>query len=156
MELGAIGELVGGVAVIASLLFVGLQLRQSNALSRADTFHRMNSQFTTVFSQLSSDAELAEIYQRALDHEELSPVHAVRFTAYVATFMAFLEDLHVQSKKQLFDVQLPDDDAIVSVGPYVRKLFQAEPAMRWWREDARYLFSLSFYSEISALLSEAS
>ena len=29
MELGAIGELVGGVAVIASLIFVGLQVRQN-------------------------------------------------------------------------------------------------------------------------------
>ncbi|NIU06744.1 MAG: hypothetical protein GWO40_21170 [Gammaproteobacteria bacterium] len=30
MELGAIGELVGGVAVIASLLFVGIQIRRGN------------------------------------------------------------------------------------------------------------------------------
>ena len=30
MELGAIGELVGGVAVVASLIFVGVQVRQSN------------------------------------------------------------------------------------------------------------------------------
>ena len=28
MELGAIGELVGGAAVVASLLFVGFQVRQ--------------------------------------------------------------------------------------------------------------------------------
>ena len=30
MELGAIGELVGGVAVIASLVFVGMQIRRGN------------------------------------------------------------------------------------------------------------------------------
>ena len=29
MELGAIGELVGGVAVVASLIFVGVQVRQN-------------------------------------------------------------------------------------------------------------------------------
>jgi hypothetical protein len=34
MELGAIGELVGGVAVIASLLYVGLQVRQSTEQAR--------------------------------------------------------------------------------------------------------------------------
>ncbi len=34
MELGAIGDLVGGVAVIASLVFVGLQVRQGNALAQ--------------------------------------------------------------------------------------------------------------------------
>ena len=35
MELGAIGELVGGVAVIASLIYVGLQLRQNTSATRA-------------------------------------------------------------------------------------------------------------------------
>ncbi len=33
MELGAIGELVGCVAVVASLVYVGLQVRQSNRQS---------------------------------------------------------------------------------------------------------------------------
>ncbi len=37
MELGAIGELLGGVAVIASLIFVGPQVRGSNHLARAAT-----------------------------------------------------------------------------------------------------------------------
>ena len=34
MELGAIGELVGGVAVVASLVFVGFQVRQGNGLAK--------------------------------------------------------------------------------------------------------------------------
>ena len=34
LELGAIGELVGGVAVIGSLIFVGFQLRQATAAQR--------------------------------------------------------------------------------------------------------------------------
>ena len=37
LELGAIGELVGALAVVGSLLFVGLQMRQSNRLSRAES-----------------------------------------------------------------------------------------------------------------------
>ena len=35
MELGAIGELVGGVAAIASLIYVGIQVRQSAQATRA-------------------------------------------------------------------------------------------------------------------------
>ena len=35
MELGAIGELVGGVAVIATLVYLAIQVRQSNANTRA-------------------------------------------------------------------------------------------------------------------------
>ena len=36
MELGAIGELVGGVAVIASLLYVGFQVRQSTSVAKGE------------------------------------------------------------------------------------------------------------------------
>ena len=34
MELGAIGELVGGVAVIGSLIYLALQIRQTNDRAR--------------------------------------------------------------------------------------------------------------------------
>ncbi len=37
MELGAIGELVGALAVIGSLVYVGLQIRQSNRLEKAES-----------------------------------------------------------------------------------------------------------------------
>ncbi len=37
MELGAIGELVGGVAVIGSLIFVGLQVRQNTRQMQLQT-----------------------------------------------------------------------------------------------------------------------
>jgi hypothetical protein len=33
LELGAIGELVGGVAVVGSLLFVGVQIRQGTRMT---------------------------------------------------------------------------------------------------------------------------
>ena len=34
LELGAAGELVGGVAVVASLVYVGLQIRHNTAATR--------------------------------------------------------------------------------------------------------------------------
>ena len=36
LELGAIGELVGGVAVLATLLYLALQVRHSNRLAQLD------------------------------------------------------------------------------------------------------------------------
>ena len=47
MELGAIGELVGGVAVIASLIFVGLQVRNSNAINRAESVRSFVRDYNT-------------------------------------------------------------------------------------------------------------
>ena len=46
MELGAIGELVGAVAVIGSLIFVGAQLRQPGG---QDSWQRQRSHMTSSF-----------------------------------------------------------------------------------------------------------
>ena len=68
-ELGAIGELVGGVAVIASLIYVGLQVRQSNNLARGAAeleVGRMNMEYT----RLGAEGDYATIYSRAVIEPE--------------------------------------------------------------------------------------
>ncbi len=78
MELGAIGELVGGVAVIVSLVFVGVQVRHGNRLAQGAAeleMGRMNmdylnagvdGDFAAVFSKcyVTPDEASAEDKQR--------------------------------------------------------------------------------------------
>ena len=80
MELGAIGELVGGVAVIASLIFVGAQVRQNtmslktaNAQSLADTALH----FSTL---LGSNPQVALTFNRGLAGDTLDPGEQAQFT----------------------------------------------------------------------------
>ena len=35
--IGAVGEIIGAIAVVASLVYVGIQVHQSNILSRSQT-----------------------------------------------------------------------------------------------------------------------
>jgi len=44
IELGAIGELVGGVAVIGSLIYVGIQVRHGTAAARSTPIRRRTRQ----------------------------------------------------------------------------------------------------------------
>ena len=53
MELGAIGELVGGVAVIASLVYVGLQVRQNTKAVLAATFQEVSRTSATFSVQMA-------------------------------------------------------------------------------------------------------
>ncbi len=69
MEIGAIGELVGGIAVIASLIYVGLQVRQgtdqvrqSNAIERS----RANREVTRAANEIVlglADADFMATYR---------------------------------------------------------------------------------------------
>ncbi len=72
MELGAIGELVGGVAVIGSLIYVGLQVRQSNQLNRAESVRAYVRDYNALVGKLT-DPEFAELMRKAsVDFNDLS------------------------------------------------------------------------------------
>ncbi len=57
MELGAIGELVGGVAVIASLIYLSLQIRQSNATDNLSATLGLQSSFNEISRLLWEDCD---------------------------------------------------------------------------------------------------
>ena len=58
LELGAIGELVGGVAVVASLIFVGLQVRQGNATDSLSAALGLQSSHNEMVAFLWQDTDL--------------------------------------------------------------------------------------------------
>ncbi len=78
----AIGELVGGVAVIVSLLYLARQIRHSNRIARGES-QRATHDVYTFFSQIL-DEENRRIFVRGLsDYENLSLDERLCFTAIV-------------------------------------------------------------------------
>ena len=72
MELGAIGELVGGIAVVGSLIYVGLQVRQSNQLNRAESVRAYVRDYNALLAKLT-DPDFAELMRKAsVDFNNLS------------------------------------------------------------------------------------
>ncbi len=86
IELGAIGELVGGVAVIASLLYVGLQVRQSNQINRAESVRSFVRDYNTL---LYKALDHSDIWRRGcvdfdgLSGEEQSKLHFLLFSQFM-------------------------------------------------------------------------
>ena len=84
MELGAIGELVGALAVVGSLLFVGLQVRQSNALNRAESIRAFARDYNSFLLQLK-DPDFVDIWRKgttdfeSLSKREQTQLHTVLF-----------------------------------------------------------------------------
>ena len=89
-ELGAIGELVGGIAVVGSLIYVGIQVRQNNRNLAANSAAVMASteiaggeQVLRAQIPVAQTPELAEVLLAgAADYEALSAVDKVRYSAF--------------------------------------------------------------------------
>ena len=68
MELGAIGELVGGVAVIATLVYLAMQVRQSNRQESAQALKECITEFVAAFAEVTSTETAAENFRAGIDH----------------------------------------------------------------------------------------
>ncbi len=61
MSKQALRETIGFLGVVSSLLFVGLELRQNNAIARAQTRQALTSEYREFWTALAFDDRLAEI-----------------------------------------------------------------------------------------------
>ena len=84
--LGAIGDLIGGIAVIGSLVFVGLQVRQGNKISKSESLRGLATETNELFLWMS-DPERARILRRALhDFNALSNNDQTVASSWFSTF----------------------------------------------------------------------
>lgn len=101
-DLGAIGELVGGLAVVLSLVYVAFQVRQNSRQieqnSRhleASMYHSSGQAFAQWWSLLVQDEELTGLWNSGLAGETLSSNEKLRFYGMMSIlFNAFENNFH--------------------------------------------------------------
>ena len=91
-ELGNLGEFFGAIAVIASLAYVALQIRQNTRSLRTASFQAVMQSSTWENRIIAQDPALAELYLRGLNaYDELDSVDAFRFSALMYNFIWHFE-----------------------------------------------------------------
>jgi hypothetical protein len=87
-DLANLGQVIGALAVVISLIYVAYQIRQNTNAVRSATAQAVHEHFSNWYNLVSADAELSRIAASGLrDYASLSEQERVRF---VATFMSFL------------------------------------------------------------------
>jgi len=158
--IGAIGEILGAITVVATLFYLSLQIRQNSAsLNRANEFaqassiHETNAFYSQVFSPVIQDPQMASIYYRALAGEVLDDIEATRFTLFVNNYLIWAEDLYYQQEAQLGFAAIGDSVMLLNtIGPYIRKLLDTASGKLWWETDARHHFSPPFFEVVDRVV----
>ncbi len=152
-ELGSIGELVGGVAVIGSLIYLALQVRQTNdrarqtfELERGQANREMSGHFAEILRDLQ-EPELMTLVQRGMDDwTRLSGPDQGRLYAWVGRF-----HIHALSAFLARDQGLMDEDfANVWTDWYVS--FLKSPGLRNWWEQTRSTHHPGFVDHVESRL----
>ena len=66
-EYALIAEIIGAVAIVCSLIFVGLQIRQNSRISSVNAYQELISQISTMNSLRIQDPGFADLFWR-FDH----------------------------------------------------------------------------------------
>jgi hypothetical protein len=68
-EYALIAEIVGGIAIVLSLIFVGLQIKQNNELSLANSYRELLSDLNEVQSVMMTDENIHRVWLSFLNGE---------------------------------------------------------------------------------------
>jgi len=107
-ELGALGELVGGIAIIISLIYVGIQIRQGASASRAATTQAFSQQYSDL-NQMLVRSDVRDVFARGLiGLDQLRPDEVVGFISVLSAISRTLESFYFQTlngglEKKLFE-----------------------------------------------------
>lgn len=141
---GAIGEIVGALAVVVSLLYLSVQLRNQNRESRAAGMHEIWSGFRDSVSVLG-ESQAATIYTKALAQEELTDSEQMQLLVIIQNILRVFEEAHMQWKQGRLD-----DDVWESMLLQITLVLGSRPFRFVW-ELRKEVFGSSFQEFIENL-----
>ena len=103
---GAIGELVGGVAIIVSLIYVGLQIRQGTSAARAATNQAFSEQYTALLLTLTR-TDVSEVYWKGMPGlENLQGNEMAMYSGFLASIFRTYETFYFEKCEGRFDSKM--------------------------------------------------
>jgi hypothetical protein len=146
-ELANLGEVVGGIAVVASLVYLALQIRQNTRAVRGSTLHFNVELWTNLFLRLADD-EIAQAYVAGMSgRPDIKPLHYTQFFFVCKSMFLALEDQYYQACQGTLDPQI--------YAAYERATSQqmlAFPGFRLWWQQLRTTFSAPFMDRVDGMI----
>jgi hypothetical protein len=137
-----IGQIAAAIAVVASLIYLAIQVRQSNAVSRAQTRQSM--------IQLAREEILSitpEVYM-AFISEEVTDEDKIRLHQWLMAMMRQREYEWLSRRDGVIDQEMVDAYAAV-----IPMLLGPDRARRWWTyHGTEHAFAPGFVSFVNGLL----
>ena len=144
----SIAELIGIAAIVASLIFVGMQMRQTHEIALA-TLYQMRSDATRELRNASLDpSRMHELLFYSSADAELSEGDMRSYGLWLGTLLSHFENSHYLFSLGYLPVEHWEGNKRQIV------VFLQEPrASSWWNENKEN-FRASFVAEVEALRSE--
>ena len=147
-SIGAIGEVVGAVAVIATIGYLALQTRQANRLARAGAVLKLQSEMREHRGAVAFDDELARIILKVEENvgEELSDLDVFRLRVRLQSTLSLIESVYLQ-----FEANVISDEDLVKHHWLFLHIAADAKTYNVWKEES---LSPGFVAYIGSLVDD--
>ena len=144
-----IGQTISAVAVILSLVYVGLQIRQNTTATQTASAQAYVADINELVGLINSSPKLADVmHQGANGLSSLKDGDLIRFMAFTDTNFMTYQALHLQWQKGTLDENLLD-----TYKHTITALLQHKGQQEWW-ELRRHWFNPDFQKYIEKAIVE--
>lgn len=148
---GALGELLGAIAVVVSLIYLAKQVRANTLEHKRTRMTEISSQATTFPNSFAHDPDWADIVFRGFqDRDKLTPQEAMRFYGgLLGMFRAWESLVHYELEGGVHEW---------GAATFRRTMLDlaALPGIRAYWRDRRHWYSEEFAAEVDDTMARAS
>jgi hypothetical protein len=148
--IGAIGEIIGAVAVVVTLAYLAVQIRNSTRIARSATRQAIAETAMTHGTNLVADKDLMAALLKDLKGEDVDEVNWTRLMAHNYITMRHYENIYYQ---QLAGMIEPDEWR--GFRENLQAVLEWRSMRLFWKNEGHY-YSDAFREEVSAIQSELS
>jgi hypothetical protein len=148
-QLADIGELLGGIGVVASLVYLAIQIRQNTRTVRGSTLHLNTEIWASLFVRLA-DPGIAQAYVAGmLGRADIRPLHYTQFFFICRAMFVAFENQYYQMRQGVLD-----PDTYAAYQRSISTQFLAFRGFRLWWRQSRAVFSPAFVAHVDAMIAE--
>ena len=138
-DMASIAEVIGAVAIVVSLIYVGVEVNDSTRAVRSATANETTTAMAAWYNNIGSNSEVAELFARGMgDPESFQAGEELQFYYLVHSIMLQLQAAYYLSEEGTLDTELSATLTNVLTG------VRATPGFREYWGRRQSLFSRSF------------
>jgi hypothetical protein len=142
--LGNIGEFIGAIAVLISILYLAYQIRQNTKMMQGATVQAITQ---TIQSENKWSSELGPIYEKAVQGEKLTWLDRFQLGEWLTAALTARQNEFYQYRSGLLDEEMWKASEGI-----IRSIMLSPHAKKWWRSFEKYVFHDEFVQLVDKIV----
>ena len=142
-DLGAIGEFLGGIAVVASVLYLAVQIRHGMHGYRSAITQEVTTHFSKLLMEVAQNRELAEVWTKTQTGEPLDEAEQRLAWFVTASFMIGYENMFYQHRAGMIDTDSYGTRRLI-----MARMIQNSSGQQWWNQFGKHQHPPEFSREV--------